>query len=160
VLDQGRLVFSGPIDMAIATYKELDLPTDRSFASPEALFQQRVADLHLIQSALDAYFDDHGLYPSTDDRWTSFVHEQSDVWIPDLVPEYLDSVPTDPLSTWDYSDPQYIYRSNGEGFKLLVRRSNDHHLLTPSARLYADPRSTAGDVCWAYGVWTEDYRDV
>lgn len=159
VLDQSRLIYSGPIDRAIELYKELDSPPARNIATPDALFRQRVSDLQLINAALEDYFQDNGCYPSTDDNWISVVQRQSEEWLPDLVPEYLEVVPRDPVSSWDFEDPQYCYRSNGEGYKLIARKSGDSERITSDLPVRKDPKRSTGRAAWAYGFWTPNYME-
>lgn len=159
VLDQSRLVYSGPIDRAVDLYKELDSPPARNFATPDALFRQRVADLQTIKVALEAYHKDNGFYPDTEDEWISIVQTQSQDWLPDLVPDYLEEVPRDPASSWDFEDPQYCYRSNGAGYKLIARKPGDANLITSDLPIKRDPKRTTGRSAWAYGFWTADYSE-
>lgn len=157
VLDQSRLVFSGPIDMAIETYKNLDLPPARNTVSPAALFTQRVSDLQTIRAALLAYYNDHGRYPSTDNVWIFNAEGQPQLGLPDLVPGYLDAVPRDPIGTWDIDDPQYCYISDGTGFKLLARKTGESEMVKAHPVVSADPKRQTGNNIWAYGFWTPDY---
>ena len=159
VLDQSRLIYSGPIDRAVELYKEFDAPPARNIATPEAMFRQRVSDLQTINAALEAYFRDNGYYPSTDDNWISVVQQQSEEWLPDLVPDYLDAIPRDPLSSWDFDDPQYCYRSNGSGYKLIARKPGDAERVTSELPVRKDPKRSTGRAVWAYGFWTMDYTD-
>ena len=159
VLNQGRLIYLGPIDRAVDLYKELDAVPARNVATPEAMFRQRVSDLQKINGALEAYFQDNGCYPSTDDNWVSVVQQQSEEWLPDLVPDYLESIPRDPASSWDFDDPQYCYRSNGSGYKLIARKSGDADRLTAELQVRKDPKRSTGRAVWAYGFWTMDYTN-
>lgn len=159
VLDQSRLIYSGPIDRAVQIYKEFDSSPARNIATPDALFRQRVSDLQTINAALEAYFRDNGCYPSTDDNWISVVQQQSEEWLPDLVPDYLETVPRDPASSWDFDDPQYCYRSNGSGYKLIARKPGDADRVTPELAIKPDPKRMVGRTAWAYGFWTSDYAE-
>ncbi|WP_439619578.1 ABC transporter ATP-binding protein [Hyphomonas sp.] len=160
VLNQSRVAFLGPIDEALATHKALQARPEAQGASAEELFRTRVMDLQKIQKALELYHHAHGAYPSTDDGWHSVVQQRSENWLPDLVPEFLDKAPRDPKSTWDFDDPQYCYMSNGEGYKLIARRSGDANRITPDAPVKRDPKRTHKSVCWAYGMWTDDYAEL
>ena len=158
VMDQSRLVFSGPIETAIQLHKELESPPARNFVTPEALFAQRVADLQTIRVAVEMYRKDKGVYPSTEDSWISVVQQRSENWLPDLVPDYLEVVPRDPKSTWDFEDPQYCYMSNGSGYKLIARKTGDHEQIRSDTPGRRDPKRSNGKTSWAYGFWTPDYE--
>lgn len=124
-----------------------------------SLFEQRVSDLSSIRGALEAYKADHGKYPTTEDRWISVVQLESYDWLPDLVPTYLPSAPRDPESVWDFEAPQYVYISNGTGYKLIARKSGDCEQARNSDAITLDPSRSTKDACWAYGYWTEDFAE-
>lgn len=78
---------------------------------------QRMLNMQTVKTALEIYYNDHFGYPSTDGEWRS----SCDFWkgyganyvIPGLAPQYIESVPSDPLMKKNVSDNCYVYVSNG-----------------------------------------------
>jgi hypothetical protein len=126
---------------------------------PLRLFRQRIDDLKTIRNALESYRADHGGYPDTENAWISVAHRQTLDWFIELVPQYLSDVPRDPLSTWMPEAPQYLYKSNGIGYKLIAHKTGDAELVSAAVAVRRDPKRTFGTACWAYGYWTSDYQD-
>lgn len=87
---------------------------------------RRKADLKTLQTALEAYNDENGAYPSTANVWVSDTGSQP--WIagtPALTPTFLPVLPVDPTHrqiTPGCSGiaPGYAYRSNGTDYKLIA----------------------------------------
>ncbi len=94
----------------------------------------RKENLTQLRTALTAYFNDHGSYPSTATAWKSSspndaVGNGSDTnYVPGLAPTYIPTLPKDPIGggasipicTIDGWQRSILYRSNdGTGYKLL-----------------------------------------
>ena len=177
VLHSGNIIFDGTTDDAIEFYqREIVLggrakreqvgnisttaPSPKP-ADPEGLLTQRIEDMENITNALMKYREKHGHFPKSGeapDVWLGIGRNRlpSEEWIPGLVPKFLDIVPRDPLVLPSFSDAQYIYQSNGTDYKLLVMNSNDSDQLKERGLEAAiDPKRA-----WAYGTWTEGYKDV
>lgn len=81
---------------------------------------RRRADLKTLQTALEAYNDENGSYPTTVGAWVS--------GIPALTPTFLPVLPTDPTGRFAGSltscsgvtAPGYAYKSNGSEYKLIA----------------------------------------
>jgi hypothetical protein len=122
-------------------------------------FQQRVADLETIRAALEAYHADTGGYPNTNGKWNSVSHQNSLNWLPELVPNYLNSVPTDPFGSWKFENPQYMYTSDGIDYKLIAHRSGDCDQLTNDLSPSRDPVRATAEACWGFGFWTAGFAE-
>lgn len=64
-----------------------------------------VANRKLIETALEAYYSDHSLYPYSLEK---------------LVPEYLPSIPLNPETKKQYN---YVLEENGKKYKLCLDES-------------------------------------
>ena len=128
------------------------------------LFNKRAADLKKLNTALQQYFANNGKYPSTSDgKWASIFHTPETLdtaWLPGLVPDYIDETPVDPESEFDVNAAQYLYRSNGSGYKLIAHRTDDCDLLDDSSAAKADPKRSNGGACWAWGYFTADHASL
>jgi len=126
-------------------------------ASPQELHATRVADLSAVQGAIEAYHLANGEYPSTQENWrgVAFGHGPGANWIPGLVPDFIASLPRDPALGETKAEPQYIYISDGSGYKLIVHNASDVALLEEGGAFAIDPvRPETG-----YGVWTDNMVD-
>lgn len=72
-------------------------------------------DLVTINDALTAYYAKNGAYPKAEGL--AGASERGAAWIPGLSPDFLASIPRDPLHG---SGPQYVYASDGANYKLLA----------------------------------------
>src|SRR5262245_46268693 len=122
---------------------------------------QRVGDLTNLRDALVAYKNANGSYPiSINGQWSGRHNAwgpEADDWIPGLSPQYIKVLPRDPRLS-DNGDEQYLYKSNGKDFKVIVTRpENDCPIIARDRPDLLDPqRGFGGDPqCWAYGYWTE-----
>ena len=92
---------------------------------------RRKADLKTLQTALEAYNDENGVYPvSAASGWV--VETGSPNWIVGLTPTFLPVLPSDPTrrpttstcsgipNFGDTSGSGYAYRSNGSEYKLIA----------------------------------------
>jgi prepilin-type N-terminal cleavage/methylation domain-containing protein len=102
---------------------------------------QRISDLHNIQLALSEYYNDNNKYPSTvsggtrlfygnctiDQSWGTggLPNSGNGAWIPGnssqnlppLAPNYLATLPNDPMSSTDHC---YLYSSDGVNYMLMA----------------------------------------
>ena len=90
----------------------------------------RISDLRSIKMALEAYFIENYFYPNSlggagvwDGLYSCWGDSFAD-WMPGLVPEYMGLLPRDPRNH-DVCSEQYIYRSDGEDYKLLAHSPID-----------------------------------
>lgn len=146
---------------AAAPQPEKEIPeAPEALPDPETVqFEQRVSDLTAIRDALNAYQAENGAFPSTEGAWVSVVQMKSFNWIPELVPNYMEAVPHDPESVWDFEAPQYVYSSDGKDFKLIARKTGDCEMARTDPRVSLDPKRSTKQACWAYGFWTDNYSE-
>jgi hypothetical protein len=120
---------------------------------------ERIAALSTIEDALTRYHADNGAYPLSADNgagWSGVGwNGEGDTWLPGLVPDYLAAVPVDPRHDVN-PYRQYIYRSNGAGYKLLSLVPEDCVYATEMNPALSDPKRNVYEQCYAYGVWTPD----
>ncbi len=131
-----------------------ELPVRRMRKILRAPFEVAQEEIEQLQTALQAYKDEHGNYPmsSNDGRDWDGLHtkwgQSTENWIDGLAPKYVSSLPRD----WRNSkspDYQYLYRSNGRFYKIMNRRPPDCELARLIVPTFADPSRD----CWAYSAW-------
>jgi hypothetical protein len=124
----------------------------------EELLQQRAADLIAITTALDAYKAARGSYPVT--LGFRNIAEHGPDWIPGLAPEFIPSVPREPLRSSNANRPQYWYVSDGAEFKMIVHSvSGECGPQVEQFGVKPDPaRSNADGSCWAFGLFSEGLK--
>jgi len=125
---------------------------------------KRKGDLRTLQLALQQYYADNLSYPiitTWSGESTGFGSHTAD-YIPDLVPKYIERLPNDPRANKSYSpcdDPSitgYVYRSNGQDFKLLASCGPEGNYGSAATNPFYDPTrpstawqvSTPGAVGW------------
>jgi hypothetical protein len=130
----------------------------------ETLFDQRKSDLADLAAALEQHYNITGNYPETENgNWASVFHTSTlpkTAWIPGLVPNYIPETPVDPQSGMEPTSPQYMYKSNGSGYKLVAHKTGDCDQLSKGDPAKADPKRSGGGVCWAWGYFTPDYTNL
>ncbi len=97
----------------------------------------RKASLKEVQLALELYKAQNGVYPAqgcTSSPWAGpGPHSSwgctSENYIAGLVPDFIASLPKDPISEYDLNNG-FIYQSNGSDYKLLVHLSVEQKLIT------------------------------
>jgi type II secretion system protein G len=81
----------------------------------------RRADLTQLATALELYYSDNGVYPSTGGSYYSLQSGQStsgsNGYIPNLAPTYIGALPVDP------NGGSFFYRSNGTDYKVVNQES-------------------------------------
>ena len=122
-------------------------------ASEITRYHQRIQDITEIRDALEKYRQVKGRYPLSqgfDGLYSIWGRSASD-WIPGLAPTFIKNLPRDPELS-EEKTPQYIYRSNGVGYKLLAHGAGASCQI--ASRLnpeLIDPLRK----CFAFGYWSE-----
>lgn len=122
-------------------------------ASEMTRYEQRLRDLAEIRDALEKYHQAKGSYPLSqgfDGLYSIWGRSAAD-WIPGLAPTFIKKLPRDPELSQEKT-PQYIYRSNGSGYKLLA------HGADASCRIASRLNPELLDPlrkCFAFGYWSE-----
>lgn len=99
-----------------------------TIAQKKARDVRRKADIRSIQTALELYKQDTGVYPPSVGDW---VKSTTDSWIPGLVPNYIPKVPRDPSANdtdpWVDGGNRYAYgytSSDGQKYNLVAQLEN------------------------------------
>jgi hypothetical protein len=124
--------------------------------NPSMLNRKRVQDLVTINDALKACFSRNGAYPKADGL--AGANERGAGWIPGLSPEFLARLPLDPLHS---ADTQYVYASDGAGYKLLaqgVSLVGAGNVTVLGIRI--DPTRNPTQQNAAFGFWTPAFAGV
>ena len=116
---------------------------------------QRISDFRNLRIALEVYYGAHLRYPimlNYQGHCSDFGGKANtgvDGWIPNLAPNYINELPTDP-NQQDTGWHCYLYYSDGSDYKLLAHGTpEDYSINSP----YYDPvRPT-----WAWQISTSDY---
>ncbi len=103
-------------------------------ARAKARDAQRISDITEIRKALELYYANNNVYPSTGSLSASYwdpgclatpiaPDQKGDQWIPGLVPTYMASLPRDPrpkdeARSYGNSAACYMYASDGQGYVL------------------------------------------
>jgi hypothetical protein len=111
----------------------------------------RMDDFNTIRAALEAYRRDHLSFPMANTGSTSLGSNgtSNKKWIIGLVPQYLRTIPTDPLDS-RMPNIQYLYLSDGTDYKIIAHGAEDAPFVVRAFPELADPARPA----YAYGVWT------
>ncbi|MDR3519676.1 MAG: type II secretion system protein [Candidatus Pacebacteria bacterium] len=138
----------------------------------KANIARRLSDMREIQTALENYYDDYGVYPTTGGAsqsqcasWGSFA---ANAVIPGLVSTYMPTFPADPTMNATNSTSCYLYKSNGTDYALLdlaisdVGWTNSMYAQYPT---FIDPAREGGAVTqcgtsfssWAWKISTPAY---
>jgi len=143
---------------------------DRLFPPPH--LATRMSDLATLRTALGRHFERHGHYPVSQSQgreWNGIGwHGGEYDWIPGLAPTFVPQLPRDPRHTPNPFQ-QYVYRSDGKDFKLLVLVAEDcERVLRARPEMGDDVRNVWRALgafaalqpqqevrqCNAYGFWT------
>lgn len=118
-----------------------------------------IQELIKVVYALERYKLDHQSYPvssSKGQRWDglfSAYGESRQDWIKGLAPKYIPALPRDPRMLSD-GRRQYIYKSNGANYKLVVHGAFNCKIVKDTYPLLVDPVRD----CYSYGFWTPRAR--
>jgi len=130
---------------------------------PDLLYPNRavrLAHFQTISDALERYRNDVGHYPVSHNPATGdwlgigWGGERND-WIPDLVPRYLAHLPVEPRNAPLVKFAQYLYRSDGTDYKVLILSPEDCAITIFVNPWLKDPVRDNENACSAYGVWTK-----
>lgn len=116
----------------------------------------QIADMYKIVVALERYKLDNRSYPISShqgDGWDGILSKYGESrkdWIKGLVPNYLRELPVDSRKPTS-DEHQFIYKSNGANYKLIVHSSSDCELVRSLYPKVIDPKRD----CYAYGFWTK-----
>jgi peptidoglycan/LPS O-acetylase OafA/YrhL len=153
-----ELIRLGDVFKSFAARPPEVAPADAPAPSEHAA--QRIADLVAIRKALDAYHADHGTYP--EGKGLRSIVERGPDWIPGLAPKYIAELPRDPTRSDSSEAPQYMYRSDTKGYKLIAHSvGDDCGSAIERDGIRTDPRRTREDgTCWAFGFWTAGFEEL
>lgn len=116
----------------------------------------RAQSLVQLRNALETYYADNGVYPSTGNLYVSAMNvgcvgttnTQTADWIPGLAPTYIPSLPVDPL----YKNPSdckgYVYKSDGKNYKVMAFYSVESGSVSGTMPLTRIPVSCATQPSW------------
>jgi type II secretion system protein G len=92
-----------------------------SNAKDKANIAMRLENTKQLQNALELYFASVGSYPTTGGAWASKCSTwgRINAWIPNLVPGYMSTLPSDPNSD-GVNHCCYRYKSTGTDYKLQI----------------------------------------
>ena len=131
-------------------------PDDVDVEKATSDFKTRLSDIENIKNALHKYFVKYKKYPISKGwdgictKWGSSKQEYNK----DLVPIYIESLPTDPRNS-QYCDENYLYKSiQGLGYKFIVHESPKFDLKRVDSEMIDPKRPTS-----AYGIWTKRARN-
>ena len=119
-------------------------------------YSKRITDLATIKNALSKYHNKYKRYPLSRGGWNGAYDNSGnyvDNYIKGLVPEFLDSLPTDPRGSNEKLQ-NYLYMSNGKDFKFLIHDAPNFDICEID-RKYIDPRRSTR----AYGIWSEGAKN-
>ena len=130
---------------------------------------RRYADMNQIKTALTMYYSDNRSYPDTGGRWFTVCTNGADPvarttsgpdgYIPNLAPEYISQLPTDPSGCTGGGFKGYLYASDGQDYKFLADGTAFAGTECEVGRRFDDPgQGGARDERWC-AVYTEGFRD-
>lgn len=125
--------------------------------SEMALYLHRKRDLEQIRAALEKYRADKGAYPVSEnfDGFHSIWGRAAPDWIRGLSPAFITELPRDPQLS-EEATPQYLYRSDGTGYKLVSHGANSSSAIASGLNpQMVDPLRKS----FAFGYWTENAQD-
>ncbi len=113
---------------------------------------QRKNDLGQLQRALEAYFNDKGLYPLTADLPSAGAPWQDTLPSGGAGTLYIKEIPSDPT----HPRYQYTYRSDGASYKIFAYLENQKDKDIESCSAVTD--ETCGNESCNYGVSSANVR--
>lgn len=125
-------------------------------SDPRLMNRKRVSDLVSINDALKSYYKQNGAYPKA--NGLAGFPDRGSAWIPGLSPEFMAELPRDPAQSADKTGPQYVYISDGNGYKLLaqgVSLVGGTNVEVLGVRI--DPTRQPTPENAAFGFWTEGF---
>ena len=115
-----------------------------------------VSDIQAVNKAVQMYYADTGSYPSTGGGWYGYQGVQTANYVPGVAPTYISSLP--PMAKLS-TQTEYIYRSDGTNYKLIVHDDGGPSGTGAAVACPAVQSSNPSMIdpqrgCWAYGFWT------
>lgn len=117
-------------------------------ARAKARDSRRMQELRQMQLALELYYSDNEVYPSTGGEWFgvsvnggSKSTSGANAYIPGLTPNYIGVLPVDPLDKRDVWSG-YLYRSDGTYYKLLSHATGPESFPSVGKPFYDPVRPT------------------
>lgn len=113
------------------------------------------SDLKAVNDALQVYYAEKGVYPSSSGQWYGYTGGyQTTSYVPGLAPSYIDALPQPRNKTAAF---EYIYYSNGTDYKLIAHdggggTSSGFAKICPSMPASMKDPSRS---CWAAGYWSQ-----
>jgi type II secretion system protein G len=107
---------------------------------------RRKQDLSTLKIALEAFRNDNGRYPNTNQQWWGVSNNGGNRatsgtsgYIPGLAPAYIEVLPTDPLGDLSgWSGYQYVSDASGSSYKLIIH-ANGPTAIPPPGDPFHDP---------------------
>jgi hypothetical protein len=134
-----------------------DTPT--WMTDPRLTNRKRVSDLVAINDAIKAYYSKHGRYPMA--KGMEGFLERGKGWIPGLAPEFIPDLPRDPAQSNDRNGPQYVYSSDGSGYKIIAKGVSlvgGTNVEVLGVRFDPARQNTAENA--AFGFWTQGFESA
>jgi hypothetical protein len=134
-----------------------DAPTWMS--DPRLTNRKRVSDLVAINDAIKSYHSKHGRYPMAK-GFEGFL-ERGKAWIPGLAPEFIPDLPRDPAQSNDRNGPQYVYSSDGTGYKIIAKGVSlvgGTNVEVLGVRFDPARQNTAENA--AFGFWSQGFESA
>lgn len=96
-----------------------------------AKIAKRSEDLRAIKNALEVYYSVNKKYPNTNGAWYSecsnvgATQKEADGVIPNLVPKYMNAIPSDPSMDKTNGTSCYMYKSDEIDYKFIDYKITD-----------------------------------
>jgi hypothetical protein len=132
---------------------EENAPPIASAVTVDSQTSQRIADLVIVNGALQQYHAAHGSYPVSDNAQgyaSSWGASLGSNWIPELGI----TLPRDPGMSEAGNEAQYLYISDGSNYKLIAHATGDCSSAVETSGIRIDPIRTGATECWGYGFWS------
>lgn len=123
----------------------------------------RVSDIRALQTAIELYHNNNGIYPKTFEPGGGVVRRrycdgQGD-YIPNVVPTYIAQLPSDPALNCAGVPHSWSYASDGIDYKLITHPEQGSYAPAifndPEEDNGSDPCAVDGPAIGHIGVWTE-----
>jgi len=123
----------------------------------------RIQNIRTLQTVLEAYYADNGLYPKTFNvgspliKYAECLANPND-YIPNVTPVYISVLPSDPALDCASTAHSWSYASNGIDYKLITHIEGNffgQRFIDPAWDGGPDPCVLDGASAYHYGIWTE-----
>jgi prepilin-type N-terminal cleavage/methylation domain-containing protein len=118
--------------------------TNISSGRTQARDSIRIQNVRTLQAVLELYLGDHGEYPRTFNpgspqiRYAECLGDPDD-YIPNVVPAYIQKLPSDPALNCNSVTHSWFYASDGHDYKLVTHMEN-----VLKSNVFADPSDDGG----------------